>query len=833
MSMSRFLDEFSVSFMDSLLLGMEVLITGDLNADVLPGSSCPEGRALMDLCNSFNLSQLVTKPTRSTDTSKTLIDVALTTNESFIASCDVHISAVADHCLVAVTLKLKAPKPRPSYIFTRSYKTYNPESFLSDLEYVPFHIANIFDDFNDQVDVFNKLLDTLNEHAPVKRIKVKSRPNPFITPEIKQLMKTRDSWQKKARKTNDKLHWNAFRFFRQEVKREIRIAEKEYVRSELLKSNGSTNSIWKIINHCLPNREPPLTTVEDPVVQANRFNDFYVSVGQTAAAKAQALCDQYGFTTESVEQAEPITEDLQNVNKFEFHAVTEKDIEKIVKHIPSNKAPGHDRVSARVLKDSLPATLPVITNLINSSFASNCFAQAWKSAEVIPNLKSGDPDEPENTRPISLLPIMSKVCERAAHSQFMDFLDKNSKISGLQSGNRKLHSTETALVHYTDQLLKNMDEKRISLVVLLDMSKAFDSIRHDKLLSKLQSLGVSDSALAWFKSYVSSRKQVVRIGSALSDPLHLTTGVAQGSILGPVLFTLYVNDLLSVPKKCETMGYVDDTKLLLALPPSDLKVAISDLNSDLQAVAKWCSTNSLLINPDKTKLLIVGVPQLTRSLSLPPVILMGKNIKPSAVVKDLGVWVDTAVTFDDHISKLSSSCLYKLRRKNRIKHLLDSKTLKLIINALIFSRLFYCSNVWGNTSSKNICKLQLIQNFACRIILGLKKFDHVSTARKSLGWLCVRQKLRLNTVTMVHKCRINQAPPYLCNLFQDRFSVSGRSTRSKSQLNLPKCRLSTGQRSFAFRGAKEYNSLPEDIRVIKNILSFKRKAAAHFLKNIS
>ena len=178
----------------------------------------------------------------------------------------------------------------------------------------------------------------------------------------------------------------------------------------------------------------------------------------------------------------------------------------------------------------------------------------------------------------------------------MDFLDKNSKISGLQSGNRKLHSTETTLVHYTDQLLKSMD----------DMSKAFDSIRHDKLLLKLQSLGVSDSALAWFKSYVSSRKQVVRIGSALSDPLPLTTGVAQGSILGPALFTLYVNDLLTVPKKCKAMGYVDDTKLLLALAPSDLKVANHDLNSDLHAVSKWCSTNSLLINPDKTKLLIVG-----------------------------------------------------------------------------------------------------------------------------------------------------------------------------------------------------------------------------------
>ena len=225
-----------------------------------------------------------------------------------------------------------------------------------------------------------------------------------------------------------------------------------------------------------------------------------------------------------------------------------------------------------------------------------------------------------------------------------------------------------------------------------------------------------------------------------------------------------------------------------------------------------------------------GVPQLTQNLSLPPVILLGENIKSSPVVKDLGAWIDAAVTFDDHISKLCSICLYKLRRINRIKH----KTLiKLIINALILSRLFYCSNVWGNISSKNICKLQLIQNFASRISLDLKKFDHVSAARKFLGWLSVRQKLRLNTVIMVQKCRINLAPPYLWNLFHDRFSVSGRSTRNKSQLNLPKCRLLTGQRSFAFRGAKEYNLLPEDIRATNNISSFKRKAVAHLLGNTS
>ena len=194
-----------------------------------------------------------------------------------------------------------------------------------------------------------------------------------------------------------------------------------------------------------------------------------------------------------------------------------------------------------------------------------------------------------------------------------------------------------------------MDEKRISVVVLLDMSKAFDSIQNDNVLSKLHLQGVLASALAWFKSYLSLRKQVVRMGSDLSDPLPLTVGVAHGSILGPVLFMLYVKNLLSVPKKCEAMGYVDDTKLLLTLLPSDISVAISDLNSDVREIAKWCSTNSLLINPNKTKLLVVGNPQLTRNVSFPPVFLLGKNIKPSPVVTDLGFWI-SAVTFDDHVS---------------------------------------------------------------------------------------------------------------------------------------------------------------------------------------
>ena len=225
--------------------------------------------------------------------------------------------------------------------------------------------------------------------------------------------------------------------------------------------------------------------------------------------------------------------------------------------------------------------------------------------------KDGDRDDTTNSRPISLLPVLSKVCERSAHLQLVQFLNENV-IHPFQSGNRKFHSIATALLHYTDEIIQNMDDKRISVAVLLDMTKAFDSIQHDILIAKLRAIVISSAAQTWFNSYLSNRKQVVRIGNVFSQPLDLTFGVPQVSILGPVLFTLYINDLLSDPNHCLTVGYVDDTKLFLTLPPTQPADAITLLNDDLREVTKWCCRNSLLLNPDKTKVLVFGVPPLKK-----------------------------------------------------------------------------------------------------------------------------------------------------------------------------------------------------------------------------
>ena len=395
---------------------------GDLNCNILDDTV--DSQTLKELCASFNLTQLVKEPTTITETKRSLLDVIMT------EACSVITSSISDHNLVEVTLKISRPKVKAKYVSTRSHSGYAPDSFCEDLSLVPGHMVYFFDDIDSQVETFNSLfLNVLDQHAPIKRIKIKSHSNLFVTPEIKQLMKTRDRWHRKAIQTNDKLCWNGYRFFRQEVKRELRLAEKIHVRNEIANSRGNTNDSWKILNRCMSRgtaKRP--STLDDHETLANKCNNYFTSVGELTAYKANLVTREYGLDEESGSRGESIDTGLHvNTEAFEFQDVKETDVKSVIKSLAANKSPGYDKISARVLKDSCESIAPVISRLVNNSFKMAAFPKAWKIAEVIPVPKEGNSEEPANNRPISLLPILSKVSERLAHKQFVEFLTTHAK----------------------------------------------------------------------------------------------------------------------------------------------------------------------------------------------------------------------------------------------------------------------------------------------------------------------------------------------------------------------------------------------------------------------
>ena len=270
------------------------------------------------------------------------------------------------------------------------------------------------------------------------------------------------------------------------------------------------------------------------------------------------------------------------------------------------------------------------------------------------------------------------------------------------------------------------------------------------------------------------------IGSTHSDTLPITHGVPQGAILSPLLFCIYLNGLPLAPSSCNLESYVDDSKLFLSFPLIELDAAIDKLEQDLLSVAQWCCESHLLINPDKTKLLLLGTRQmlnrLPQNLSMS---LLGATLKPVASAKDLGVILDPQSTYDHHISKTVSSCFSKLYQINRVKESVDKETLKLLISSLVFSKMLYCSTVWSNTSTQNINKLQPIRNFASKIVTNSRKFDHVIPFLRQLNWLPFKQLLYYRDSVLTYKCFKSLAPKHLVDKLTKRSSIHARHTRKR------------------------------------------------------
>ena len=489
-------------------------------------------RILKGICDELNLNQIKKSPTRVTATTKSLIDIVLVSDITFIKRSGVIKTLISDHYPVFVTPKLNKEKQPPQTITTRSFQNYNTDLFEAEIsQYSAILSALLYTSpsVNDQLNSFNNIYETvLENHAPIKNIKIKSRPTPFVDDEIKLAMKERDQLHEQFSQTRCPLDWLNYKKARNTVKFKLRSSEKDYIANQISKCKKNSGALWKIIHQTLPKKEcsKPVYS-KDSTKVADDFNTYFATVGKNTAQAVKKLSEDNNI------QPCPYLSNpaFRCPEAFKFVAVSEDEILRTIMSIPVNKSPGPDKINMRIIRDSLPYILTPVTNIINSSLLSSTYPDSWKLAEVVPIPKEGNHEIASNNRPISLLPILSKVCEKVALNQLTEYLNKYNLLSPCQSGNKRNHSTETININTTDRILKPMDQEKLAALILIDLSKAFDSIDHSILLRKLKAVGVSLSVLEWFYSFLTDRRQYVRIGSSTTNLLKITHGVPQGSTI--------------------------------------------------------------------------------------------------------------------------------------------------------------------------------------------------------------------------------------------------------------------------------------------------------------
>ena len=473
-----------------------------------------------------------------------------------------------------------------------------------------------------------------------------------------------------------------------------------------------------------------------------------------------------------------------NENNFILKPVTENEVTVIIAGLDESKA-GSSSISTKFLKKFHNIFIPIITILINKSFFDGVFPDSLKIADVVPVFKKNDRLKCCNYRPISLLSNISKIFERAFHTRLYEFVEGNNLLYTYQFGFRRKHSTEHSLISIIENIKTKLDKQQFGCGIFIDLEKAFDTVNHKILISKLRHYGVRGNASNWITDYLTNRKQRVKISDTYSDCATITCGVPQGSILGPLLFIIYINDMHKSMKHSKVYHFADDTNLFHS--HSNLKSLRKQANEDLALLFDWLCANKLSLNADKTEFILFH----GRRAKKDRITLTINNTKifESKKMKYLGLIVDSKLNWNFHVSELKKklnraiAILYKVKKRG-----FDQTTMCTMYFALFHSYLNYGLNVWGLADKKILKRIRVIQNNAIRAIIGIKKHESCSKFYKDLEILKLNDMIFMNKIKFIWDFESKTIPTCFLNSFQHAKSLHRHKTRYAHKNKLSKTR---------------------------------------------
>jgi hypothetical protein len=656
--------------------------------------------------------------------------------------------AISDHLLVYCDFDF-GPTECPVYNFSyRQIDNINKEQFIRDIENLPWHLMYRMAQIDSKVDFFTDgILEVINIHAPLKKVTGKTRPyQPWITHNIRLMQRLRNKALDKFKKSKKSEHWVYYKQLRNLTTSAIRSEKKAYLNYKF--TNCSQKQKWQELKKVNIYTKSTFNLPEN-LKNVNDINKYFIDVSKSLNPPDEAILSFYNNNR------------LVHDNFF-FQLASENDIINIL-GIIKTKVFGLDQLNITLILLCCPFILQPLTHLINICIEKSYFPKKWKQAKVIPLPKVKCPTDFSQLRSISILPTLSKVLEKIMEKQIITYLNKNNIIPNVQSGFRTGYSCCTALSKVTDDIIKGLDDNKACILLLLDYTKSFDMLNHKILLSILNYIGFNKTALELVSSFLSNRIQTVVIEEKSSDAFEIFSGVPQGSILGPLLYTIYTSQFQKCLNYCSSHMYADDTQLYLTFNPLSVDLANYHINFDLNNLLNESKKHLLKINPSKSVgILFSGDHVRENILANINIKLDGSNIDFKNSAKNLGVVLDHKLRFKEHISSKLKIGYLALKMIYSHRHYLSQATKKMLCEALVLSPLNYCDSIYGPCLDVlDTRRTQKLQNSCMSLIFGIRRREHISHKLKELKWLNMYNRRKLHATCFFYKVLKFKTPPYL------------------------------------------------------------------------
>ena len=810
-SEAEFIRNFQKWCYDNLDYDYVNIICGDFNINLL--SENIYGKRLKCLFDEIGVKQFIGEPTRVATNSSTLID--------FVISNDFNINAKVLNNLIISDHKTIYIKYKDS---NRNYNKVTAKKLIYD--------TNQYKDILNRKYWINEDV-SLHELTENFSINIRDTIKSFIVP--RQSTRGQNNWYDNScrnwRDRVDGLHYEAVLtgdFIEYNRERNLYLNHINYVQNKSLCESIQNNSkngkkMWQILKSIISDKEQKVLNcidfdgnkIKNNDVIANKLNNFFIESIETINNSISQDKNFIYYKTPKISE-----------KNFKFKPVNFRDLKLIMKNTKSKL--DFNFISSKILLDTIDIVGHIYIKIINDSLITGIFPEYYKESLVTPIAKVKNSIKCENMRPVNSLPTEEKILEKIVKAQLESFLEENKLITDVQSGFRQNYSCETAINFVIEEWKEELEKGNITVAVFIDETRAFETLDRKLLVQRMEELGVRSTEKLWFESYLENRHQRVKFNNSVSERMEVKLGVPQGSVLAPLLFLMYTNDIECILRHSKVKLFADDT--LLYISGKSLEEIIPKLNEDLENLYRWLNNRKLKANGSKTKYMIIRTRQ--RSINENVILKLGESILEQVTeIKYLGIVIDKFLTFRSNGEMICKKVAKKISFLARIAKKIPKFCRITIYNAIVLPYFSYCSSILFLSDTAIMNKFQILQNRAMRIILRCDRYTPIRDMLSNLNWMSIKQRIVFSTLVFIFKIKNGLMPNYLSQNIQIVRDVTSRSLRSGDNFRVKFRRKSIARNSIFHKGLELFNSLSREAKAENNLKKFKTKIYNYVICN--